>query len=148
VPLVIPDTGYSVAALTAALAGCLAHLLVRLPSGSVLYGAPGGAAARPRDGTPVTRHNRPGPADPGPGESLILPGTPHCGTVRGTLLRVIAERLPDGRRPHATIRSGHMAGGAQGDWNVPRKMAARDQLRGHSNCRDKAQSQRPALDRG
>ena len=128
-PLVILDAGYSAAALTAALAGCPAHLLVRLPSGSVLYGDPVAWSGRngrpPRHGAPVTCHNDPGAANPEPDESLILPGTPHYGTVRvdawhpvhpvihgdrgwfkdhwhgqlpvlrGTLLRVIVERLPE-----------------------------------------------------
>jgi hypothetical protein len=136
-PLVILDAGYSAAALTAALAGCPAHLLVRLPSGSVLYGDPvnwpGRNGRPPRHGIPVTCHNDPGAANPEPDESLILPDTPHYGTVRadawypvhpvihgdrgwfkdhwhgqlpvlrGTLLRVTVEHLPDGRRPHKTM---------------------------------------------
>jgi DDE superfamily endonuclease len=136
-PLVILDAGYSAAALTAALTGCPAHLLVRLPSGSVLYGDPvtwpGRNGRPPRHGIPVTCHNDPGAANPEPDQSLILPGTPHYGTVRadawypvhpvihgdrgwfndnwhgqlpvlhGTLLRVIVEHLPDGRKPHKTM---------------------------------------------
>ncbi len=137
VPLVILDAGYSAAALTAALAGQPVHLLVRLPSGSVLYRdpvtRPGRNGRPPRHGIPVTCHNDPGAANPEPDQSLILPGTPHYGTVRadawypvhplihgdrgwfkdnwhgelpilrGTLLRVIVERLPDGRKPHKTM---------------------------------------------
>ena len=87
----------------------------------------------PRHGTPVTCHNDPGAAKLEPDQSLILPGTPHYGTVRadawypvhpvihgdrgwfkdnwhgqlpilrGTLPRVVAGRLPDGRRPHKTL---------------------------------------------
>ena len=38
--LVIFDAGYSAAALTAALAGQQAHLLIRLASGSVFYADP------------------------------------------------------------------------------------------------------------
>jgi DDE superfamily endonuclease len=136
-PLVILDAGYSAAALTAALTGQPVHLLVRLPSGSVLYGDPvtwpGRNGRPPRHGIPVTCHNDPGTANPEPEESLILPGTLHYGTVRvdawypvhpvihgdrgwfndnwhgqlpvlrGTLLRVIVERLPDGRKPHKTM---------------------------------------------
>ena len=136
-PLVILDAGYSAAALTAALAGCPVHLLVRLPSGSVLYGDPVTWAGRngrpPRHGIPVTCRNDPGAANPEPDESLTLPGTAHYGTVRadawypvhpllhgdrgwfkdhwhgqlpilrGTLLRVTVEHLPDGRKPHKTM---------------------------------------------
>jgi hypothetical protein len=39
-PLVILDAWYSAAALTAALAGCPVHLLLRLPAGSVFYADP------------------------------------------------------------------------------------------------------------
>ena len=39
-PLVVFDAGYSAAALTAALASCPVHLLIRLPSGSVFYADP------------------------------------------------------------------------------------------------------------
>ena len=39
-PLVVFDAGYSAAALTAALASCPVHLLIRLPSGSVFYANP------------------------------------------------------------------------------------------------------------
>src|SRR5262249_57459870 len=37
VPLFVFDAGYSAAALTDGLAGCPAHILVRLPAGSVFY---------------------------------------------------------------------------------------------------------------
>jgi DDE superfamily endonuclease len=85
-PLVILDAGYSAAALTAALARQDVHLLVRLPSGSVLYGDPvtwpGRNGRPPRHGIPVTCHDDPGQANPEPDESLTLPGTPLYGTVR------------------------------------------------------------------
>jgi hypothetical protein len=80
----------------------------------------------------VTCHNDPGQANPEPDESLVLPDTPLYGTVRvgawhqvhplihgdrgwfagwdgelpvlrGTVLRVKVERLPDGRAPHKTM---------------------------------------------
>jgi hypothetical protein len=136
-PLVILDAGYSAAALTAALARQDVHLLVRLPSGSVLYGDPvtwpGRNGRPPRHGIPVTCHDDPGQANPEPDESLTLPGTPLYGTVRvdawrpvhplvhgdrgwfqdnwdgelpilrGTLLRVLVEHLPDGRPPRKTM---------------------------------------------
>ena len=136
-PLVILDAGYSAAALTAALTGQPVHLLVRLPAGSVMYGAPvtwPGKMGRPcKHGIPVTCHDAPGQANPEPDESLTLPGTPHYGTVRvdawrsvhplihadrgwfkdhwhgelpilrGTLLRVLVEHLPDGRPPRKTM---------------------------------------------
>jgi DDE superfamily endonuclease len=136
-PLVICDAGYSAAALTAALAGHGVHLLVRLPSGSVLYGDPvtwPGKRGRPcRHGTPVTCCNDPAAPGPEPEESLILPDTPHYGTVRvdawrgvhpivhgdrgwfkdnwhselpilrGTLLRVLVDHLPGGRPPRKTM---------------------------------------------
>jgi DDE superfamily endonuclease len=136
-PLAILDAGYSAASLTAALARQDVHLLVRLPSGSVLYGDPvtwpGRNGRPPRHGTPVTCHDDPGQANPEPGESLTLPDTPLYGTVRvdawrpvhplvhgdrgwfkdnrdgelpilrGTLLRVLVEHLPDGRPPRKTM---------------------------------------------
>src|SRR5262245_37805319 len=73
-PLVVFDAGYSAAALTAALAGCPVHLLIRLPSGSVLYTDPvtwPGKHGRPgKHGVPVTCHNDPRQANPEPDESL------------------------------------------------------------------------------
>jgi hypothetical protein len=87
----------------------------------------------PRHGIPVTCHNEPSAANPEPDESLLLPGTPRYGTVRidawhpvhsvihgdrgwfkdnwhgelpilrGTLLRVVVDHLPDGRPPHKTM---------------------------------------------
>ena len=133
-PLVVFDAGYSAAALTAGLAGCPVHLLVRLPAGSVFYGDPvtwPGKQGRPgKHGTPVTCHKTDAAdqANPEPGESLTLPGTPRYGTVqvdawrdvhpqvhgdrgwfaawdgklpvlRGTVLRVTVQHLPDGRVP-------------------------------------------------
>jgi hypothetical protein len=136
-PLVILDAGYSAAGLTAALAGQPVHLLVRLPANSVFYGDPvtwPGRNGRPRrHGIPVTCCNDPARPDPEPDESLILPDTPHYGTVRvdawrgvhplihadrgwfkdnwhgelpilrGTLLRVLVDHLPDGRKPRKTM---------------------------------------------
>jgi len=136
-PLVVCDAGYSAAALTAALAGQPAHLLVRLPATSVFYGDPvtwPGKRGRPsRHGIPVTCHNDPAAPNPEPDESLVLPGTAQYGTVRagawrgmhpvvhgdrgwfkdnwhgelpilrGTLLRVLVEHLPDGRPPRKTM---------------------------------------------
>jgi hypothetical protein len=90
------------------------------------HGRPG------KHGMPVTCHNDPGQANPEPEESLVLPDTPRYGTVRvdawhqvhplihgdrgwfagwdgklpvlrGTVLRVRVERLPDGRTPHKTM---------------------------------------------
>jgi len=131
-PLVILDAGYSAAALTAALAGCPVHLLIRLPAGSVFYADPvtwPGKRGRPgKHGMPVTCHNSGEQANPEPDESLTLPDTPRYGTVRvdawhqvhplihgdrgwfagwdgdlpvlrGTVLRVTVEHLPDGRKP-------------------------------------------------
>jgi hypothetical protein len=135
-PLFILDAGYSAAALTAGLARCPVHLLLRLPSGSVFYADPvtwPGKHGRPgKHGMPVTCHNDPGQGNPEPGESLMLPDTPLYGTVcvdawrqvhplihgdrgwfagwdgelpvlRGTLLRVTVQHLPDGRSPHKTL---------------------------------------------
>jgi DDE superfamily endonuclease len=94
---------------------------------------PGKRGRPGKHGIPVTCHNDPGQANPEPDESLLLPGTPQYGTVRagawhqvhpvihgdrgwfagnwhgelpilrGTLLRVIVERLPGGRKPHKTM---------------------------------------------
>ena len=92
-----------------------------------------GKRGRPgKHGTPVTCHNDPRQADPEPDESLTLPDTPLYGTVRadawrdvhplihgdrgyfagwhgdlpvlrGTVLRVTVEHLPDGRTPPKTL---------------------------------------------
>ncbi len=135
-PLVICDAGYSAAALTAGLAGCPVHLLIRLPAGSVFYADPvtwPGKKGRPgKHGMPVTCAGDRGQANPEPDESLTLPGTPRYGTVRvdawrqvhplihgdrgwfagwdgdlpvlrGTVLRVRVEHLPDGRTPPKTM---------------------------------------------
>ncbi len=126
-PLVVFDAGYSAAALTAGLAGCPVHLLVRLAAGSVFYGDPvtwPGKNGRPgKHGTPVTCHKADAAdqASPEPDESLTLPGTPRYGTVQvdawrvvhpqihgdrgwfadwdSTVLRVTVQHLPDGRQP-------------------------------------------------
>lgn len=135
-PLVIMDAGYSAAALTAALAGCDVHLLIRLASGQVFYADPvtwpGKKGRTAKHGIAVTCHNDPAQANPEPDESLTLPDTPRYGTVRvgachqvhplihgdrgyfaawdgelpvlrGTVLRVTVEHLPDGRAPHKTM---------------------------------------------
>ena len=160
VPLFVFDAGYSAAALTDGLSGCPAHILVRLPAGSVFYqdapSWPGknGRPAPPRAGGPLPgagspRGSRrgarqPGPeeapaAGPEPEETLILPDTPLYGTVRaeawhgvhpqvhgdrgwfagrdklpvlrGTLVHVTAERLPDGRDPHRQMWLWHAGPG-------------------------------------
>jgi hypothetical protein len=87
-PLVVFDAGYSAAALTAGLAGCPVHLLVRLPAGSVFYGDavtwPGKNGRPGKHGMPVTCHKADAAdqASPEPDESLTLPDTPLYGTVR------------------------------------------------------------------
>jgi DDE superfamily endonuclease len=152
-PLFIFDAGYSAAALTDGLAGCPAHILVRLPAGSVFYadalrwpgknGRPGHKGAqvhclKPEDfeaaaaGHGPRGRKKPLPPNPEPDEELILPDTPLYGTVRaeawrdahpqlhgdrgwfagrgknlpvlrGTLLRVTVDRLPDGRDPQRAM---------------------------------------------
>ena len=103
VPLFVFDAGYSAAALTDGLAGCPAHVLVRLPAGSVFYqDAPSwpGRNGRPAHRGPevhclepealaasaVGRGSRgrkkPLPPAPEPDEELTLPDTPLYGTVR------------------------------------------------------------------
>jgi hypothetical protein len=92
-----------------------------------------GKKGRPgKHGMPVTCHNDPAQAGPEPDETLTLPDTPLYGTVRvdawrgvhplihgdrgwfagrdarlpvlrGTLLRVTVDHLPDGRTPHKTM---------------------------------------------
>ena len=87
-PLVIFDAGYSAAALTAALAGCPAHLLIRLPVRSVFYYDaitwPGKQGRPGNRGTRVACHKADDPdqSNPEPDESLALPATPLYGTVR------------------------------------------------------------------
>jgi hypothetical protein len=100
-----------------------------------------GKNGRPgKHGMPLTCHNSPGQANPEPDESLMLPDTPRYGTVRvaawhqvhplihgdrgyfagwdgdlpvlrGTVLRVIVDHLPDGRAPHKTMRLWHAGPG-------------------------------------
>jgi hypothetical protein len=100
-----------------------------------------GKNGRPgKHGTAVTCHNDPGEANPEPDESLILPDTPLYGTVRvdawhqvhplihgdrgwfadwngdlpvvrGTVLRVTVDHLPDGRAPHKTMWLWHAGPG-------------------------------------
>ena len=92
-----------------------------------------GKRGRPgKHGMPLTCHNSPDQANPEPDETLTLPGTPRYGTVRvsawrqvhplihgdrgwfagwdgdlpvlrGAVLRVTVEHLPDGRKPHKTM---------------------------------------------
>ena len=100
-----------------------------------------GRKGRPgKHGMPVTCHSDPAQGNPEPDESLILPGTPLYGTVhvdawrevhplihgdrgyfagwdgelpvlRGTLLRVAVQHLPDGRTPHKTMWLWHAGPG-------------------------------------
>jgi DDE superfamily endonuclease len=160
VPLFVFDAGYSAAALTDGLAGCPAHVLVRLPAGSVFYqDAPSwpGKNGRPAHRGPEVHclepqalaaaagergsrgRKKPLPPAPEPDETLVLPDTPLYGTVRaeawhdvhpqvhgdrgwfagrdrlpvlrGTLLHVTAERLPDGREPHRQLWLWHAGPG-------------------------------------
>ena len=159
-PLFVFDAGYSAAALTDGLAGCPAHVLVRLPAGSVFYqdavtwpGKNGRPARRgpevhcleqaelaaAAEGRGPKGRKKPLPPTPEPDEALILPGTPLYGTVRaeawhdvhpqvhgdrgwfagreklpvlrGTLVHVTAERLPDGRDPHRQMWLWHAGPG-------------------------------------
>jgi len=103
VPLFVFDAGYSAAALTDGLAGCPAHVLVRLPAGSVFYqdapswpgknGRPARrgpevhclepeALAAAAEGRGSRGRKKPLPPAPEPDEELTLPGTPLYGTVR------------------------------------------------------------------
>src|SRR6266566_3702223 len=100
-----------------------------------------GKKGRPgKHGMPVTCHNDPAQASPEPDEPLTLPDTPLYGTVRvdawrqvhplihgdrgyfagwdgelpvlrGTLLRVTVDHLPDGRSPHKTMWLWHAGPG-------------------------------------
>ncbi len=104
-PLFVFDAGYSAAALTDGLAGCPAHVLVRLPAGSVFYqdapswpgknGRPAHrgpevhcleqeALAAAAEGRGSRGRKKPLPPAPEPDETLILPDTPLYGTVRGS----------------------------------------------------------------
>ena len=160
VPLFVFDAGYSAAALTDGLAGCPAHVLVRLPAGSVFYqdapswpgknGRPARrgpevhclepeALAAAAEGRGSRGRKKPLPPAPEPDETLVLPDTPLYGTVRagawhdvhpqvhgdrgwfagrdelpvlrGTLVHVTAERLPDGRDPHRQLWLWHAGPG-------------------------------------
>jgi hypothetical protein len=102
-PLFIFDAGYSAAALADGLAGCPAHVLVRLAAGSVFYAEPvawegkygrparRGAAVHclePADfaaadaGSSPRGRKKPLPPNPEPDQILTLPDTPLYGTVR------------------------------------------------------------------
>jgi len=109
-PLVVFDAGYSAAALTAALAGCPVHLLLR--AGSVFCADPvtwPGKKGRPgKHGLPLTCAGDPGQGNPEPDESLTLSGTPLYGTVRVDAWRQVHPLLHadrgwfagwDGERP-------------------------------------------------
>jgi hypothetical protein len=160
-PLFIFDAGYSAAALTDGLAGCPAHLLVRLAAGSVFYAEP--VTWQGRYGRPARRgqavhclepagfagaaagargprgRKQPVPPNPEPDQELTLPDTPLYGTVRaqawhrvhplihgdrgwfagrthlpvlrGTLIHLTVERLPDGRDPHRAMWLWHAGPG-------------------------------------
>jgi hypothetical protein len=159
-PLFIFGAGYSAAALTDGLAGCPAHILVRLPAGSVFCqdavtwpgrnGRPAHrgpevhclepeALAAAAEGHGSRGRKKPLPPPPEPDEALILPDTPLYGTVRaeawhdvhpqvhgdrgwfggretlpvlrGTLIHVTVERLPDGRDPHRQMWLWHAGPG-------------------------------------
>jgi hypothetical protein len=159
-PLFVFDAGYSAAALTDGLAGCPAHILVRLPAGSVFYQDPvtwAGKNGRPArrgpevhcltdeelraaaEGRGARGRKKPLPPAPEPDEALILPCTPSFGTVRaeawhgvhpqvhgdrgwfagrdklpvlrGTLVHVTVDRLPDGRDPHRAMWLWHAGPG-------------------------------------
>ncbi len=109
-PLVIMDAGYSAAALTAALAGQDVHLLIRLASGSVFYASPvtwPGKNGRPgKHGTRVAcrKADDPDQSNPEPDDRGWFAGWHgELPVLRGTVLRVTVERLPDGRKPHKTM---------------------------------------------
>ena len=158
-PLFIFNAGYSAAALADGLAGCPAHVLVRLAAGCVFYADP--VTWEGKDGRPARRgaavhclepadftaaagpgprgRTKPLPPNPEPGEELTLPDTPLYGTVRaeawhgvhplvhgdrgwfagrkhlpvlrGTLIHVTVERLPDGRDPHRAMWLWHAGPG-------------------------------------
>jgi hypothetical protein len=87
-PLVVFDAGYSAAALTAGLAGCPVHLLVRLATGQVFFYDPAtwpGKNGRPgKYGTRVACHKADDAdqSNPEPDESVTLPDTPLYGAVQ------------------------------------------------------------------
>jgi hypothetical protein len=159
-PLFVFDAGYSAAALADGLGGCPAHVLVRLPAGSVFYqDAPSwpGKNGRPAHRGPEVHclepealaaaaeghgsrgRKKPLPPAPESDETLTLPDTPLYGTVtaeawhdvhpqvhgdrgwfagrdklpvlRGTLVHVTVERLPDGRDPHRQLWLWHAGPG-------------------------------------
>jgi hypothetical protein len=132
-PIVALDAGYPATALTAALSGVNVHLVVRLPAKNVYYRDPvtwPGKNGRPgKFGQPIKCVDDP---QPEPDEELLLPGTTRYGTVhiscwrhvhpkihgdrtyftgwdgelpiiKGNLIRVQVEHLPDGRAPHKTL---------------------------------------------
>ena len=133
VPIVVLDAGYPATALTAALTGVNVHLVVRLPAKNVYYRDPlvwpGKLGAPKKFGERIKCADVPNPA---PDEELILPDTARYGTVRiacwrrvhpkvhgdrthfadwdgdlpiikGDLIRVQVQHLPDGRTPPANL---------------------------------------------
>lgn len=132
-PVIVLDAGYPATALTAALAETNTHLVIRLPVKNVYYRDPltwPGKVGRPgKFGQRIKCVEEP---QPEPDEELLLPDTSRYGTVRiacwrgvhpkvhggrtyfatwhgdlpiikGNLVRVQIERLPDGRAPHQTL---------------------------------------------
>jgi hypothetical protein len=133
IPIVVMDAGYPATALTAALSGVNVHLVVRLPAGNVYYRDPivwpGKLGAPKKFGERIKCADLPNPE---PDEELILPDTARYGTVRiacwrhvhpkihgdrthfadwdgdlpiikGDLIRVQVQHLPDGRTPPANL---------------------------------------------
>lgn len=132
-PIMVMDAGYPATALTAALTGVNVHLVVRLPAKNVYYKDPitwpGKVGAPKKYGERLKCAEVPNPE---PDEELLLPSTPLYGTVhltcwrhvhpqihgdrtyfadwdgdlpiiKGNLMRVQVEHLPDGRTPPATM---------------------------------------------
>jgi hypothetical protein len=127
------DAGYRATALTAALTGLNVHLVVRLPAKNVYYRDPvvwpGKLGAPKKLGERIKCADVPNPE---PDEELILPDTARYGTVgiacwrhvhpkvhgdrtyfadwdgdlpiiKGNLVRVHVQHLPDGRTPPANL---------------------------------------------
>ncbi|WP_236051590.1 transposase [Nonomuraea cypriaca] len=132
-PVAVLDAGYPATALTTALTGMNVHLVVRLPAKNVYYRDPltwPGKVGRPgKFGQRIKCVDDP---QPEPDEELLLPDTSRYGTVRlacwrhvhpkvhgdrtyfagwdgdlpiikGNLVRVQVEHLPDGRTPPTSM---------------------------------------------
>jgi hypothetical protein len=132
-PVAVMDAGYSATALTAALTGVNVHLVIRLAAKQVYYRDPvtwpGKYGAPKKFGQPIKCVDDP---QPEPDEELLLPDTTRYGTVtiacwrhvhpkvhgdrtyfadwdgelpiiKGNLVRVQVEYLPDGRTPPKTM---------------------------------------------